>query len=527
MLQIPKLDIKPYKRLIWRRKWWVAVPLFLSIFAARGYLSISPKTFKASTLVLLEPQRIPTSFVKSTISESIAGSLSTIDQEIYSRTNIERIIQDFHLSAKKPADVLERILRLAQEHLSFVQSSVSFWRLGPETDQVLMNELIQRIKDNIQVRLIGYSDAGVRNMSFEISFEWYDQNLVAPVTNAIAARFIEQNLSARQGVATNTTNFLTVEASSIKSELEVREKELEKFRQKNMGMLPDQQQSNLAILAQLRDQVSALEANIEQENQQALFLSSQEQISSLQRSRGTRSVTSPTGTSQGNSESPEAAQMTFSQFTGGSLEHLEAELDGLRAVYTEKHPDVIALERRIAKLKEQGGASHSGVRRVVSLRAPEDGVSRQLAMIKAQIEADVKQIENVQGQIEIYKQRVEREPQIEMEMSNVLRGYETVRQRYNSLLDRKLDAEMSEALQRQNQGEQFRILDQAVRPPKPFRPDPLRVVLMALAGGLGMGLCLAYLGEMLDPAFYSPEDVRDILKREVIVSLPVADMKDK
>ena len=51
--------------------------------------------------------------------------------------------------------------------------------------------------------------------------------------------------------------------------------------------------------------------------------------------------------------------MTFSQLTNGSLEDLEAELGRMRAIYTEKHPDIIALKRRVGELKQKGYGTSS------------------------------------------------------------------------------------------------------------------------------------------------------------------------
>jgi capsular polysaccharide biosynthesis protein len=48
---------------------------------------------------------------------------------------------------------------------------------------------------------------------------------------------------------------------------------------------------------------------------------------------------------------------------------------------------------------------------------------------------------------------------------------------------------------------------------------------MAFALGLGLGCGLAYLREMLDPAFYNPEDVAAFLELPIMVSIPMADME--
>jgi polysaccharide chain length determinant protein (PEP-CTERM system associated) len=511
-----KFDIKPYMNLCVRRKWWIISPLIFTALAGMVYLYLCPRTYKATTLVLLEPQRIPESYVKSTLTETMEGRLSTINQQISSRTNIERIVKDFHLGAKRLDDKLERILQIVEERFPFIQRVVAGWQPSPADEQLSLDELVQQIRKNLEVHMRTGSGTREQNMSFEISFEWNDQDVVAPVTNAVVARFIEDNLAAREEVASSTTDFLDGESASIRSELEARERELETFRKQNMGMLPDQLQSNISILEQLREQARTLESRMEQERQQAMFLRSQEAIARADRSAAESSMRVERGTTRTPARD---TQMTLTQLTSGSLEDLEAELSRLRAMYTEKHPDIIAIQRRIEELKKEGYGYASRPGGVPS-SSSRDRMDLQLAKADSSIETYKKQIQEVNEQIELYKKRVERGPQMEVELNKITRGYETVRQRYDALLSRKLDAKMSEELERRKKGAQFRVLDLAVRPPKPFKPDPMKIVLMTLVAGLGLGFGLAYVREMLDPAFYSPEDLETYLKTKVIMSLP-------
>jgi polysaccharide chain length determinant protein (PEP-CTERM system associated) len=517
MLQIPNFEISPYLNLCFRRRWFIIIPFVLCVCAGMVYLTVCPKTYKASSLVLLEPQTIPDSFVKSTLTETMEGRLTTISQQISSRTNIERIVKDFHLSGYKPDSKLDKILENAEERFPFIRNLMLPGSQNQQTnEQASLHDVIERVRKNLQVHV---RTAGrEQNMSFEVSFIWSDQSVVAPVTNALVARFIEDNLNARQEVASNTTDFLDTEASSIRSELEAREKELETFRTQNMGTLPDQQQSNINILAQLREQARALEARIEQERQQAMFLKSQEEITRAEKSV---SALAAPGPSQGSPHGSTAdSQMSFAKLTNGTLEDLEAELTRLRLIYTENHPAIIVLKRQIEEMKKHGDNS-SARKDDVSSGSSRTRVDLQLAQINADIESYKKQIQEVHEQIEVYKQRVERAPEIEVELNKVLRGYETVRQRYDNLLSRKLDAKMAEELERRKKGAQFRVLDPAVKPGKSFGPDPLKSMMMAVVAGLGLGFGLAFLRETLDPAFHSPEDAQAYLKTEVIVSLPV------
>jgi hypothetical protein len=120
-----------------------------------------------------------------------------------------------------------------------------------------------------------------------------------------------------------------------------------------------------------------------------------------------------------------------------------------------------------------------------------------------------------------YQIQVENTPKREQELMSLNRDYENIRETYNSLLSRKLEAELAVSMERKQKGEQFRILDPARTPGRPFKPDIKRVLLMTIALGLGLGCGLAYLREIMDTSYKTPEEVEDELQLPVLVSMPI------
>lgn len=524
-MQSPKFDITPYINLAWRRKWWIIIPFILSTLGGTVWLGICPKTYKASTLILLEPQSIPDSFVRSTVTETMEGRLRTITQQIHSRTNLEQIIKDFQLDQRSNTSRKGAIIQTLIGYFPALAKILPSRQQRPNSEQAFMMSLVNELKSGLQVTMrSGGSGGGGRDQTaaFEISFEWLDQDLVAPITNAVAARFIEQNLNLREEMAISTTDFLDQETAAIRNELEGHEKELEAFRKEHMGMLPEQLEANINTLNQLREEQTNLERRLEQEKQQALLIKSQAQLARSER----EALASALRQDQGNTGSARRdTRMTMDQLTGGSLEELEAELSRLSAIYTEKHPDIVALKRRIEALRAEGSRSRDTSAQSATQDSSLNRVALQLIPINANIESYKRQIQDVEKQIQVYKERVERTPQLELAMNKIQRDYQTVRQRYESLLTRKLDAKLAEQLEKRKKGEQFRILDPAVKPPRPFKPDAKRIVLIALAAGLGLGCGMAYLRESLDPCFYSPDELEAFLETRVLVSIPFEDPK--
>jgi len=92
---------------------------------------------------------------------------------------------------------------------------------------------------------------------------------------------------------------------------------------------------------------------------------------------------------------------------------------------------------------------------------------------------------------------------------------------YNSLLNRKLEAEIAVSMERKQKGEQFRIIDSAKMPARPISPNTQKIFLIALIVGLGLGGGLTYLVELMDTSFKNPEDAEKDLELPVLVSMPI------
>ena len=86
-----------YINLIFKHRWLIIIPFCLALIAGI-YLSITlPKIYGASTLILVEPQSVPANFVREIVSSEIDSRIATIQQQIMSRTNLEKVIERFKL----------------------------------------------------------------------------------------------------------------------------------------------------------------------------------------------------------------------------------------------------------------------------------------------------------------------------------------------------------------------------------------------------------------------------------------------
>ena len=83
--------------IVLKRRWLVIIPLFVALLIGI-YLAVAiPKVYQSKTVILVQQQKVPTDFIQSVVSSTIEERVSTISQQIMSRTNLEKVIEQFKL----------------------------------------------------------------------------------------------------------------------------------------------------------------------------------------------------------------------------------------------------------------------------------------------------------------------------------------------------------------------------------------------------------------------------------------------
>ena len=92
---------------------------------------------------------------------------------------------------------------------------------------------------------------------------------------------------------------------------------------------------------------------------------------------------------------------------------------------------------------------------------------------------------------------------------------------YENLLGKKEDSRISANLERQQVGEQFKILDPARLPERPYSPNRIRMALVGLGLGLGLGLGVAGVLEYRDTSLRTEDEIVKMLVLPVVAAIPV------
>ncbi len=486
-------DIENYLKIGLRRKWYIIIPFTLAIIISFGVYKHLPKEYRASTVILVRSPKVPESYVRSTLTEPVTERLSTISQEILSRTRLEKVIKEFNLYSDM-------------------------------VDKLHMEEIVNMMKEKIEVKV-------QRQSGFSISFEGKDPRTVMMVTNKLASMFIEENLKLRESRVEGTAEFISRELKTIESTLKKKDELVRRYKERNMGQLPQQLEANLRMLERLEQEFKTTSENLRAaEDRIVLFQNQIEQVMDRQSETGSSSAAL-------------SARRSLTQREQGPENPIVAELNALKrdlanaeSKYTEGHPDVVDLKRKIATLEPRvKKQEEERGRRLRELRERQEDVAvsnldpeteRLITQYKAQFkeaQLEAKRLKGEMGSVKeqmvLYHKRIEETPKREQEMVELNRDYELLRGHYQSLVDKKYQSQMAENLERKQQGEQFMVLDPAPLPEKPFKPN--RDVLLAMGAlfGFGIGLGLAWFRESMDRSFYEVSDVETYLKLPVVATL--------
>ncbi len=431
-------------RLLWRRKPWVLLPMAAGLLAALAAIRMLPPVYRASTLILVESQKVPTNFVRTTVTSSLQERLQAIEQEIMSRSNLERIITEMGLYPELV-----------------------------ENDQ--MAQAVGRVRRDLTLQLQGRS-------FFRVYFKGPEPKMVAEVANRIGELFIEENLRLREARAQDTSAFLEAELEDTKRRLEEQEARVARFRIEHDGTLPDQRQTNMAALAHLETKLEINLDAIENAEMRKLLLQREGVLGG-----------GATGLSR--------------------LQELKLQLSQMRSRYTDRHPDVVRLQQEIAALEREGGLEPgSGA----------DGGSLEDAQ-RAAVETEIERLQAERGrilrEIESYQWRLEQIPRVEQELMSLTRDYDNIRRSYQSLLAKRIDARLAENLETRRQAEQFRILEPATPPGRPYAPNPLLLLALGLAAGGALGVGLVFLREETDQSFLDQPSLEDAFPAVPVVAV--------
>lgn len=349
--------------------------------------------------------------------------------------------------------------------------------------------------------------------------------------------FLEENRNDRQRQAGGRAKFFAREAERMRTHVSGLEAKLSEFKSKNAGKLPELNEMNLNVMDRTEGDIQDVETQMQALRRERVFLVSQlaqaraanpetANLRALEDEYARKSV-------QYDQSHPDLIMLRrqIDQLKAGGSgggQSLQAQLQTQRSIlaearqrYSEDHPDVQRITRNIASLQARIA---SGERADVSASADSPmavQVQTQLNATDTQLAALQARAMELRTKLSGLEGRIVAAPEVEREYQAVTRDLASARAKYDELLKRQMDAEVSEAAIAGGTADKFRVKSSPKIPDEPAKPARIGIAIIAVVLGLVASITSVILAQLFDTTVRGARDIQDILGVAPLTSVPV------
>ena len=459
-----EFDPRRYLRILRRRYPFLIIPAVVIFAGFFWYSRILPPVYQSSATILVESQLIPTDLARPTVSAGASERIQLIEQRLMTRDNLLGIARTYGLFSGEtlsPSEIVDRI------------------RKASSIDQI---DVGNRAQPNMQA------------IGFTVSFKYEDPAVAASVANDYVTSILQQNIQSRTTSAAETSKFFDAQVASLEHDLASKEVEIIAFKNKNQDALPETLSSRQSLFIQVQGRIDEISGRI-------AVLDTQKQ---MWQQHGDTAI-------DPSSNSVEA-----------QLNQLRMQLNQLRAVDSENHPDVKAVQARIKALEEAAAGKSAADK-----SAPSDATSLRIADIDQQIKALTAQKADLEMQAKALDASIQKTPQIEIALNVLMRDYNGLQQRYAAAKAKMVEAATGQQLEQDRQAERFEVIEQATVASKPISPDRTRIASTGAFGGIAAGIGFVLLLEYLDKSIRDTSDLERRLRIRPIAAIPYLTLRSE
>lgn len=485
------IDLSKLLQAILNHKWGIlGFALVLTLFTALWVYTLEP-IYRASASIVLESQDT------NVVNVDQYYNMAYRDYDYYqtqfeilkSRALAERVVRRLELHdhpAFLPEETAEegfifslKSLLPAREQEAPVQLTQA------ENRELLIQSITDAIAGGLDVKPVEYS-----YLSY-LSFEHPDPKLAAAVVNAVAEEFISTDLEVRLSGTVQATDWLSSRMDDLRSNLQRAEQALQDFREQE-GLVEVDGETNLGgnELASLANRLEdARKARIEAQN-------IKEDVAGLGGASTEELMTIP-----------------------AVLQH--------QLIRDLKRAQSVA-ERKVAELAKRYGPRHPNMIAARSdLQAANDDLAREVRKVVSGInreyEVALRNEQQLQATWEERKSEIQDFNRVEFRLRELQREVDTNRELYEVFFNRLKTVSETGGFEKPH----ARIVDRALVPTVPVKPNKRMSVILALVLGLMLGCCVAILLDMLDNTVKLPEDVAEKLHAPLLGTLPKQSASDE
>jgi succinoglycan biosynthesis transport protein ExoP len=478
-------DPRQYLRVINKRKTLLILPfLGVVLTVMLGSLFIDP-VYQASTTILVSEPQLLSQNVERMASRGTRERIDTLRREITSRDYLTRLIRTLGWQ-QDPA--LQAQAEREQEKYPDLTA-----------DEIVGRWLIGSLRNKIRVQGQG-SDLLV------ITVEDNDPKTAFLLAKTLTEVFIDETLRRELSGVRGSLEFSNEQLAIYQGKLEASEEKLRRFRERMVRKSLQREVGDEKDLQQLSALASSAESDLREAEQR---------VTSLTIRLQNLAVAGPASLSDDRIE-----ELKTEYYQGGQR------LAELLALYSWRDGRVMALSEQINKVRNN---LREELDRACGQAIGNDdpvtcGVLIDLELARADEVFYRNKWRTLNDQVDQYERSLVGEPQDEMTLQRLKEEVASNQKLYQLFLDQTQGAQIQEAAHRTAAEGRFRLMEPAMLPLKPVKPNRLRLAAMSIVIGLMLGLTLVFLMEYLDHSLSSVEEIERYLGHVVLVTIPRMDL---
>ncbi|WP_416900145.1 MAG: capsule biosynthesis protein [Minwuia sp.] len=360
--------------------------------------------------------------------------------------------------------------------------------VNDDTEAAQRERVVRQLSEAVSLRLVGEE-------LIELNYKQSSPTDIDKVLMAIARRFMEKVLAPERSSIAGSVNFLEKQIAESQQALSKAESALGAFRSDNADSLPDLHAGNMRRLADLRQELSLREVELEGAN--AAFADLRRRVAAA---------------------NPVVLNIEH------RIVQVRTDLAAMRARYTDSHSAVRAAERQLARLTAERDALVQGAQEMdmqkieevwgAALRQtePDSGLQQLLvSQVEALRAAQAGHVQ-MQRQVEVLRAEVERMEmqtagfgEVQRQLDTLERDVAVQRDVHEKLLKRAGMARVTGALGQFEAPERVKIIDLPTVPGGPNGLPAMAFVIAGLFAAIGAGAGLVALSEVLDSSVRTRE----------------------
>ena len=482
------IDLSHYFRVINQSKWRIlSLALIVTFLVALIVLSLTP-VYKATSSLLIESEETNIVSIEQVygLDASKKEYFETQYEILKSRYIAEKVVNKLALDShpvfiekleESNTSAFDGIKSTVKSLLTFLPQKAREPLSEDEQAQLRKELLITLFSENLTISPVPNTQV------VKIAYTSESPRLAAEVANAVAEVYIESYLEAKFDMTSKATSWLNDSLAGLRNKLEVSEKKLAEFYQREqlvnldgvVGLASEELQG-------LSEQLLQAENRLKQS--EIIF----EQVQNF------------------NGDPAELAAMPAVQNHPSIQNVKEAELKAqsnvseLSKVYGPKHLKMISAQAELASVKQ----------------TLENQVASLISGITSEYRQAQSQVNRLRVAVASAKDEYRKLTTLESKRRVLQREVDTNQQLYDSFFTRLQETSEVEGFESAN----ARVLDRATLPVEPFKPKKSLILIATLVMSAGFGVFIALVLDFLNSGIRSVEDVERKLGQRMMGLIP-------